>query len=209
MKYLLLVMFLFGCARSPLKPDQSPLRLIPSPNKLVLNEDLDFEGFIVALEKNIAHLESKPAQFTMDFGTRKVVAKDYVAALRGLLAHAKTVDSARDLQGYLLQNFDVMEVYGTDDWGQVFITSYFEPVLPGRRKKTGRFTQPLYTSPNDMTLVDLGEFAELLPQLKPIKDKVLEQKSRGAIVRGRLVERAGAMPKVVPYFDREQIDEKN
>ncbi|MEZ4873580.1 MAG: MltA domain-containing protein [Bdellovibrionales bacterium] len=93
--------------------------------------------------------------------------------------------------------------------GKVFITSYFEPVLEGRLTKTSKYSQPLYGRPKDMTLVDLGEFSRLLPQLEPIKDKVLEQKSSGAVVRGRLVERSGALPKVVPYYDREQIDDKN
>lgn len=66
------------------------------------------------------------------------------------------------------------------------ITGYYEPLLTGgREEKPGRV--PLYAVPDDMLTVDLGE---LFPELK------------GKRVRGRIDGK-----KVLPYWDRAQIDQ--
>jgi len=62
------------------------------------------------------------------------------------------------------------------------ITGYYEPVLSGARKKGGPFQTPLYSVPDDLLTIDLGD---LYPSLK------------GERVRGRLQGR-----RVVPYPDR-------
>ena len=73
------------------------------------------------------------------------------------------------------------------------ITGYYEPLLHGSRTKTSRFNVPLYARPDDLLIVDLGD---LYPELK------------GKRVRGRLVDAPpGALGRrVVPYFDRAQIE---
>ena len=62
------------------------------------------------------------------------------------------------------------------------ITGYYEPVLRGARKKGGAFQTPLYSVPDDLLIVELGD---LYPALK------------GERVRGQLQGR-----RVVPYPDR-------
>ena len=78
-----------------------------------------------------------------------------------------------------------------DDRG--LITGYYEPLLKGSRTRTARFNVPLYSRPDDLLIVDMGD---LHPELK------------GKRVRGRLIDPApGAQGRrVVPYFDRAQIE---
>lgn len=70
------------------------------------------------------------------------------------------------------------------------ITGYYEPLLKGSRLKTSRFNVPLFSRPDDLLVVELGD---LYPELK------------GKRVRGRLVDSPQGK-RVVPYFDRAQID---
>ena len=76
-----------------------------------------------------------------------------------------------------------------DQGGQAtgLITGYYEPLLRGSRRPTPRYRYPLYGVPDDLLVIDL---AELYPELK------------GMRLRGRLDGR-----RVVPYYDRGQIDE--
>lgn len=66
------------------------------------------------------------------------------------------------------------------------ITGYYEPVLRGSRTPTARHRFALYGVPDDMLTLDLGELA---PELKANAPRVR--------VEGR---------RVVPYYDRAQID---
>jgi membrane-bound lytic murein transglycosylase A len=65
------------------------------------------------------------------------------------------------------------------------LTGYFEPQLHGSRTHVPGFDTPLYSPPDDLLTVDLGD---IIPELK------------GRRVRGRLVGKT-----VVPYFSRAQL----
>ena len=66
------------------------------------------------------------------------------------------------------------------------ITGYYAPELAGSRVPTERFRYPLYRQPDDLLIVDLDD---IYPDLKHMR------------LRGRLEGN-----RVVPYFDRAQID---
>jgi peptidoglycan lytic transglycosylase A len=67
------------------------------------------------------------------------------------------------------------------------ITGYYEPLLRGSRTRTERFRYPVYGLPDDLLVVDLSA---VYPQLKGLR------------LRGRLDGR-----RVIPYYDREAIEE--
>ena len=67
------------------------------------------------------------------------------------------------------------------------ITGYYEPLLRGSRTRTERYRYPVYGLPDDLLIVDL---TGVYPELK------------GMRLRGRLEGR-----RVVPYFDREAIED--
>ncbi|MDE2689632.1 MAG: murein transglycosylase A [Acidobacteriota bacterium] len=64
-------------------------------------------------------------------------------------------------------------------------TGYFEPLLHGSRRRSERYSVPLYTQPSDLVMVDLGRFRDDL---------------RGRRVAGRV--QGGSLQ---PYDDREAI----
>lgn len=83
-------------------------------------------------------------------------------------------------------NFTPFQVVNDDGSGEGLITGYYEPVLNGSLRPSERYRYPVYGVPDDLLIVDL---AELHPELKDLR------------LRGRLEGR-----RVLPYYDREQIE---
>lgn len=93
------------------------------------------------------------------------------------------------LRAFFEEGFTPYQVFNPDGTSQGLITGYYEPRLHGSRTKTKRFRYPLYGVPDDLLTIDMGE---AYPQLK------------GMRLRGRLQGN-----RVVPYFNRAEIDNGN
>lgn len=83
-------------------------------------------------------------------------------------------------------NFTPFQVVNPDGSSEGLITGYYEPLLQGSRRPSERYRHPLYAVPDDLLVIDLGD---VYPELKSMR------------LRGRLEGR-----RVVPYYDREQIE---
>ena len=96
-------------------------------------------------------------------------------------------------RAFIERGFVPYQLTRADAEDRGLITGYYEPLLKGSRTKTSRFNVPLYARPDDLLVVDLGD---LYPELK------------GKRVRGRINDspQAGQGKRVVPYFDRAQIE---
>jgi len=107
---------------------------------------------------------------------------------RQLCAAASELSSPSDRQAreFFETWFKPHKVRGTGWKTRGLITGYYEPLLRGSLEPTDRYQYPLYSRPEDLLTVDLSE---LFPTLKDRQ------------VRGKLIGN-----KVVPYFDRQQID---
>ena len=88
---------------------------------------------------------------------------------------------------YLKQYFTVYQATNVDGTDTGMITGYYQPLLKGSRFKTDRYRYPLYGKPADLVTVDLSS---LYPELRHKR------------VRGRL-----AGDRVIPYYDRREIEE--
>lgn len=82
--------------------------------------------------------------------------------------------------------FTPHKVRGTGWRTRGLITGYYEPLLRGRLTPSEQFRYPIYARPQDLLIVDLSK---LFPELKNKR------------VRGKLMGN-----KVVPYYNRQQID---
>lgn len=177
---------LFSCTRAPLKDSSQALRLTRAPE---LSDDLPFEGLISAINTEISFLEKDPGHKVLNFGSRSIKKEDYLAALRHFADLLKSNTSREEVFRAIKRDFDFYEVYGDKGWGEAFITSYFEPIVPGSLVSTAKFSRPLYKQPDDIIGLDLVPFDP-----KYALDRKL---------RGRIVDR-----KLVPYYTREEIDSK-
>ncbi len=199
---LALLLFVFSCARAPLKDRSDAMRKTSKGPQL--SDDLDFESLKQGIAANIDFIQSSArAGNEFVFGKVKIPKKNYVAALKHLLENSSNIAS---FQNIVSQKFDFYEVYGSDDWAKIKVTSYYTPLLKGSIKKTKTFSQPLYLTPNDMVFIDVDSFVEAFPRWKIIKEQVLEQKSSSALVRGRLLTDKNNKARIIPYYKRDEID---
>ena len=90
------------------------------------------------------------------------------------------------LRQFFESRFVPHQVLNSDGSGDGLITGYYEPLLKGSRKQSTRYRYPLYTTPDELLVVDLSE---IYPELKNMR------------LRGRLQGR-----KVVPYYSRSEIE---
>lgn len=204
----LLAAFLsLSCAHREIKNPNEAMRLGQAPD--TLTDDLDRDSLIKGLKDHIQHFSKRPT-LNMRFGEKSIKSADYVASLQQLLSIVEKSPNAQEWQQFLKQNFDFYEIFGNKEWGEVFMTSYFDPVIKGSRKPTKEFTQPLYMLPDDLVVIRMNNFIEKFPALEVIRDRLSEQKSGNGILRGRLSKgsNVGAVAEVYPYYDRAEIDSK-
>lgn len=179
----------------------------PSQEPPVLEDDLSFAQMAQALEANIKMLREK-GDAVMSFGPVKVPAIVYASSLEILLEAAKQDSTGALFKQRLAENFRAYEVYGGDKWGEVFITSYYEPVIDAAKKPTARFRQPIYGVPKDLVDVDLDSFVPVRPGLSILQDAKMEQRSVRNILRGRLLPAKDPKltARVVAFPDRAAIE---
>src|SRR5690606_34494084 len=89
--------------------------------------------------------------------------------------------------------FDFYEVYGGKKWGEVLLTSYFEPEIPGSLKKTQVFTEPLLRRPADLVEVAVSKFDDRFGDILNVRGRMWRDPDRQRDV-------------LIPYYTRGEID---
>jgi membrane-bound lytic murein transglycosylase A len=110
------------------------------------------------------------------------------SAWQAVCNDAQSVDGTNEamIRAFFEQRLQPFAVLNTDNSLDGMITGYYEPLIKGDRKSSGKARFPIYTTPEDLIVVDLGA---VYPELK------------GMRLRGRLQGN-----KVVPYFTRSEIE---
>ncbi|HEY1057530.1 MAG TPA: MltA domain-containing protein [Limnobacter sp.] len=104
------------------------------------------------------------------------------AGLVEMCRRAPTLNTDEEARNWMEKELDVWQLQQEDGRKEGLLTGYYEPLLNGSRKPTGRFNVPLYGVPSDLITVKLDE---LVPELK------------GKRIRGRVEGNT-----LVPYYDR-------
>jgi membrane-bound lytic murein transglycosylase A len=101
-------------------------------------------------------------------------------------ADALRGENVAALRQFFESRFIPHQVLNPDGSGDGLITGYYEPLLRGSRTRSSKYPYPLYTTPDELLVIDLGT---VYPELKNMR------------LRGRLQGR-----KVVPYYSRGEIE---
>lgn len=190
---------LAACARAPLEDPMLAFRAAESAP--AFEDSFPLETLREALDRTLAaYKDSKTIPESFRFAGREIPREEYRRALEALRPE---LESLERFHAFVRENFDLYEVYGSNEWGKAFATGYYDPKVEGSEKKRGRFTQPLYRPPPDLVSVDLAAFASRRPELEPLQKLVTEQKSKAPVWRGRLL---AEEKKIIPYYDRAEID---
>lgn len=176
----------------------------PLKGNLNLSDDLEMSSLVKAIESTIKQWENR-SEAVLSFGPQKVSREEYLRGLQYLLKEAKADSTGQLFRSAIQSHFDAYEVYGGKQWGEVLVTSYYEPVIDGALKSTERFTQAIYQTPKDLVEVDVTSFEKVRPELAKLRELPFEQRSAQNVLRGRLISE-GVRQRVVAMPDRREID---
>lgn len=203
---LLICFVVFSCARPPVEepPERKPeFSMKKAEAPVDLNDDLELSQLSSALKSNIRRLRNVRTE-RLEFGPSVIPKEQYIRSLEVLAEKIDNTDDESEIYSFIKERFDFYKSQGRDDWGEVFITSYFEPVIPGARRQTSKFAQPLYSPPKNLVQINIGSFVETFERLSPLREHV---EAGNRLLYGRLVETGwGSGLSLVPYYSREEID---
>lgn len=189
--FIVILVLLSACTRAPLKNKEQAMRRVwTSP---FLSDDLPMETLLRGLKEQAAVLKTKPEGTLLTFGPKTISAVEYANALESLAQYAETHLDPGQVYDEIEARFDFYLPYGSNRWGQVLMTSYYEPEIPGARKRTDKYSEPLLSTPDDLVEVSLGKLDERFSDLGQLRGRILKQKT----VR--------ATPQLVPYYARDEI----
>src|SRR5690349_15442537 len=75
-------------------------------------------------------------------------------------------ESVAALRQFFESRFIPHQVLNPDGSGEGLITGYYEPLLRGSRTRSGKYRYPLYTTPDELLVIDLGA---VYPELKNMR----------------------------------------
>lgn len=158
-----------------------------------LNDPYSQAELTAALRGQIDFLRRSKRISSLRFGREVYAREDYLLGLEGLAKVLELKPDNRGLRDFLQIHFDAYQVYGREDWGQIFMTAYFEPVIAGRSKREPPYTTPLYRTPPDLVEVKLAGFPGYNANMP-------------AQLRGRLAASPGSRAQIVPFYSRAEIE---
>lgn len=188
---LALLVSCFACTRTPSQITNPEDALTPISwwRAATPHDDMAFKDVAAAARQSLEYYKKLAPETIFTFGPEKATALDMVVTLQNFLLIVEN-DSLPYEQKVeqIRSNFDAYRSVGSNNWGKVLFTGYYEPVISCRQKADDTFRYPLYKRPDDIIEVDLAAFGNGFP-----KNKLF----------GRLTNK-----KIVPYHSREDIDHK-
>jgi membrane-bound lytic murein transglycosylase A len=178
-----------------ISPLEHTLRLVPTPFEKVPGwQDDKLSEALAAFLSNCRALGAMPADQSLG-GQGEAQALGGAAALwRPACDAARTVPLGDDAaaRAFFEANFTASAVTDSGaaaaaDRAEGLFTGYFDPEVVGSRSPGGRYRFPLLARPGDLVQVDLGDFVDDL---------------KGRAVVGRVQGN-----RLVPYYDRQQIED--
>lgn len=184
-----IVLLLSSCAKPPVTKPELALEQVSWWRAGLRTDDLDFQGLAEASRQSIEYYKKLPADSLFTFGPMRVTAGDMVLTLQNFLLIIENTSLTQEQKvEQIKENFELYRSVGTNGWGKVLFTGYYEPMLSCRRIADDTFKYPLYKRPDDIIEIDLSQFGENFG-----KDRIF----------GRMNGK-----KVIPYYTRQEIDQQ-
>jgi membrane-bound lytic murein transglycosylase A len=131
-----------------------------------------------------------PPETVLTFGPERVTAAEMLVSLQNLLLIVENGSLSLEQKIEQIKNsYDLYRSVGSNSWGKVLFTGYYEPLISCRTTEDAAYTYPLYRRPDDIIEVDLKQFGNNFGT-----DRLF----------GRLEGK-----KVIPYYTREEIEQQN
>jgi len=193
MKKLILITFiilsLFACAKPPVTRPELALEPLSWWRSVTPQDDMGFRDIAAAARQSMEYYKKLPSDTSFSLGPMKVTALDMAMTLQNFLLIVENASLTYEQKvNQIRKEFDFYQSVGSDGWGKVLFTGYYEPILTCRINSDDVYKYPLYKRPDDILEIDLSLFGNEFPKNK---------------LAGRIEGK-----KVLPYYSREEIDQK-
>jgi len=162
-------------------------------------DDLTPESLIKVLEESKKILLAAPNS-AMRFGPESLDSREYGQRLDAFVCLLKSSPILPLTTDFIQRHFDIFQVYGKRQWGEILLTSYYSPVVKGTHKPRPPYTRALYAPPKDLVEIDARAFSKKAETGLSNFDRF---KFYGKLVSA---ENDPRLPKIVPHFTRQEID---
>jgi len=185
---LFIISFSWSCAGIIERPVMvTPALTIIEPGDLPsLEDDLDRASLETAIERSLEYYERLPEDKLCRFGDSVYTIgemKDSLLQFMDILAMPLSDEMKRDR---IKETFALYRASGKTGSGDVLFTGYYAPVLEGSVEKTSLYRYPIYRTPDDHVVINLGRF-------------------KSAYEGKRLIARV-VDGEAIPYYTRREID---
>ena len=201
--YIPIIILLFlGCSKEP--------KVEPKIDQKSINEfKQELDHIKLICDTNSSGKKDKNAKILFDKLPRTYLSKsgfdklpnwddeNYISALNSFVNSCKTsktkkmykklckkATKAQNAKLFLQNEFEPYKINTKDGKEKGLLTGYYEPQLRGSLVRKGKYKYPIYETPKDLIIVDLGS---VYPQLKNLR------------LRGRLKGN-----KLIPYYTRKE-----
>ncbi|MBW2638098.1 MAG: MltA domain-containing protein [Deltaproteobacteria bacterium] len=183
-----IISFLWSCAGIIERPVvmPPPLVTIEARDFPPLEDDLDRASLETAIERSLEYYGRLPEDKLYRFGDNVYTIgemKESLLQFREILAMPLPDEMKRDR---IKEAFTLYRATGKTGSGDVLFTGYYAPILEGSVEKTSVYRYPLYRTPDDHVVINLGRF-------------------KSAYEGKRLIARV-VDGQAIPYYTRKEID---
>jgi len=187
--FISILLLLAGCAAKigktiPPRP-LAPLELIPEDRLPSFDDDLDQASLELAMERSLQYYDRATTSLYR-YGDKQYTARELKETLLAFRDIIRSPDVDELKRKKIRDTFDVYRAIGFDKNGTITLTGYYEPVLEGSLERTERYRYPIYRTPDDTVVVNLGKFRK-----KYGNDRIIGRLQNG---------------EVIPHYSRAEID---
>jgi membrane-bound lytic murein transglycosylase A len=161
------------------------LKVVPVFERPSFGDDLDFANLKESISGSIAYYQKLPPARQFSFGKDTFTADYLTRSLERFLSFIEKKPSQKELNAFIDQYYQVYAYMQNSRVQSVLFTGYYEPLLYGSAKQTETFMYPVYSRPDDLVTFD---------------------RSGGGKKKAEIGRKEG--DNVVPYYTRQQIEEK-
>ncbi|MBN1827710.1 MAG: MltA domain-containing protein [Deltaproteobacteria bacterium] len=177
---------LSGCAAVIPRAPGPPLSVLPADEIPLLIDESDVSSLEDAIEQSLVYYERLPNDRLVIFGPHSYTVEHLKNSLKNFLEIMHEELTPEERQKILQDRFIVYRSSPRKNLDGVLFTGYYAPLLHGSRVRTESNLYPIYRTPDDYVVADLGRFR---PDLK------------GRTIVGRIEGRT-----LMPYHSRREID---
>ncbi|MDA7817676.1 murein transglycosylase A [Sulfurimonas sp.] len=197
---LILALLFVGCSKSAIPKVEPSLEVPTTPKEI---EVIDVNISKEKVSENYVKFSSMPKTQLIKSSFNELPDwenEDYKKAINSFINSCKSsktkkiykklcqrAERINDPKGFLKEEFIPYKIKKTKKESGL-LTGYYEPKLNASKTKKGKFIYPIYETPKDMFVVDLGS---QYPELKNYR------------LRGRVENN-----KLIPYYDRKDANKK-